>query len=122
LAATTNGTSQNALLEEIDPESKENLLDLLYRIDKNRIYQFDKPPHEFVKIFVLSQDSGASLLEGESLESVYILIGEFGEYPAGRMYLIKDLYNVKDCDFKEGEVKILYGPYNEKRLFKARMD
>lgn len=96
-------------IKKIPKDTQVSLLDMIWLLDKENIYDYYPQGKDFFyRAVVLREPEGISNLEGESLDHIYLLKGEYGEYPDGQLYDLGRLYAVENCKFENGKLIILY--------------
>ena len=109
-------------LKELPKDKKVNLLDIMWKLDKNNIYQYYPEAKDyFYTVLVTNVSEGKSNLEGESKDRLLLLKGEYGEYPAGKIFDLGQKYNVINCKFNDEFVIITYGSKEHPKIEKIKL-
>ncbi len=97
-------------LRLLDKEYQVSLLEFVWDLSPKDILELGPiaDSNKFIKGIIKRTDSGASLMEGEVLDELFILIGEFGEYPEGEIYNAGKYYNILDLNYSEAILEIKY--------------
>lgn len=77
-------------IEEI--ENSKELRNIFWKLEPGSIMRLHTPGEYFFKTFIIPLSEGESNLEGDILHRIYLLKGEYGEYPDGILYRIGDFY------------------------------
>lgn len=101
--------SQN--MKELKKDTTIDMLGLFFYLEKDGIYEFynNDSSEYFYKIFLL-KDYRHDFEEfiGEVMDHAYLLKGEFGDYPEGKLYDLGLFYNVISCKIVGRKIQILY--------------
>lgn len=81
-------------LRTIPKDSTINFLELLWKLDKQFFIEDYSDKNYFYKIIALPLSEAQSMMEGEVLYDVYILKGEYGEYPEGLLMRVGSFYKI----------------------------
>jgi len=96
---------------EIPKDSTVNFRNILWEIEKDEIYKY-KPDwnHDyFFELFIIKVSEGESNLEGECYDQLFLLKGEYGEYPDGKLYDLGWWYHARNIKFEGKELHFTHG-------------
>ena len=106
-------------------DTQVSLLKFLWQISPEKITTYPTEGDYFYRTLVLSISEGESNLEGETKDRLYLLKGEYGEYPDGILYNLGDYYNITSTNlsFKDTTViiDIEYGALKSPKKIKIEI-
>ena len=108
-------TSQS--LKEVKPDTSIKMLDFFFYLEKDNIFEFNQNgvSDNFYKVILLPDyEHGQEDFIGEALDHVFLLKGERGDYPLGKLYDLGMYYNVFSCEIKNDKLVISY--FNKENL------
>ncbi len=108
-------------LKELPQNKNVKLLDIMWKLDKNNIYDYYPEQDYFYRILIIKVSEGESNLEGESKDRLLLLKGDYGEYPDGKIFDLGTKYNVINCKFKLDSVIITYGSKQHPKVEKFKL-
>jgi hypothetical protein len=66
---------------------------------------------------VIKGNEGEAELEGEVMDHLYVLKGEYGEYPGGKFFDLGAFYHIKSIDILTEQLRthvlVRYGPLRQ---------
>ena len=96
-------------IKELPKDKKVKLLNIFWKLDKNSIYDYYPDKDYFYRVFIIKDSEGESNLEGETKDHLFLLKGDYGEYPECQIYDLESKYNFIKCKFYEDFISIEYG-------------
>lgn len=106
-------------------DSSISMLELFWKVSEDNVQTHHTDGQFFYRTFVLRTSESEATVEGESMDRLYVLKGEYGEYPAGLLYDLGTYYNVisvsiADLDSKP-VVEIVYGSEQKPERIDVRL-
>jgi hypothetical protein len=89
-----NANCQTQLGKTVPRDSTGNYFDLFWKIEKELIIEEFTEGDYFYRAIALPLSEEESNLEGEALYEVYLLKGEYGEYPEGKLVSVGRFYKI----------------------------
>ena len=114
--------SQN--LKELKRDTTVNMFDFFFYVENDNIYEFnsDEGGDNFYKVIIIPEyGHGLEDFIGEALGHLYLLKGEYGDYPFGNLYDLGLFYNVLNCEVQKGELVIKYFSKSNVKLKKIKL-
>lgn len=108
-------------IKELPKDKKVKLLNILWKLDKNNIYEYSPEKDYFFRVFITRDPEGESSLEGESKDHIFLLKGYYGEYPDGQIFDLGSKYNIINCKFYGDLISIEYGDKNNPKIDKIKL-
>jgi hypothetical protein len=78
----------------VQKDTTVSMLDYFWKISPEKIATYHTDGEFFYRTIAIPLSEAESNLEGEIKERLYLLKGEYGEYPDGSIYSLGDFYNI----------------------------
>ena len=107
-------------------EKDRNFLHFFWKLQADSMEKIGTNGESFYKTIIYPLSEAESKLEGEIKHRIYLLQGEYGEYPDGNLYVIGDFYDpqVQGLFIEDNHVNVIigYGGRYERKLGVYKLD
>ncbi len=106
-------------IKKISKDTTGKLINYIWKTDKDYIFEnLNSQGDYFYRVYGTKLSEGESNLEGECLDHLILLKGEYGEYPDGELYDLGNYYNVIYCILGQKFLTIIYGNKDDPKFNK----